>query len=274
LIRELARRTRKGWPAILILGMAYAIFEEAFTTQSLFNPNYLHLHLLSPAYIPSLGISAWWTLWMLNVHPIWSIATPIALIEACFPDRARTPWLGKWGIAITAVLFVLGAVMSTLISLKQDPFVAQPVQLASAAVVCAALIAAAFLAPRNRKPAAYGWIPNPLLSGMFALGLGSILLLIPSVWGWLAFLSMLMCDLVALLAVWTWSRRIGWSLQHQLALAAGAALAYGWHSFLQQPVVPTSPSVVRVGNAIFVLAAVWLIWFATKRSRATVAIQP
>src|SRR5580698_10225032 len=34
LIREVARRTGRGWPAILVLGMAYAIFEEAFTTQS------------------------------------------------------------------------------------------------------------------------------------------------------------------------------------------------------------------------------------------------
>ena len=45
LIRETVRRTGRGWPSILLLGMAYAIFEEAFTTQSLFNPNYLRLNL-------------------------------------------------------------------------------------------------------------------------------------------------------------------------------------------------------------------------------------
>jgi hypothetical protein len=82
LIREVVRRTGRGWPSILLLGMAYGIFEEAFTTQSLFNPNYLKLNLglLTPAYIPSLGIGAWWTLWMLMVHGIWSISTPIALV--------------------------------------------------------------------------------------------------------------------------------------------------------------------------------------------------
>ena len=97
LIREVVRRTGRGWPSILLLGMAYAILEEAFTTQSLFNPNYLKLNLglLAPAYIPALGMGAWWTLWMLMVHGIWSISTPIALIEACVPDRARTPWLGQ-----------------------------------------------------------------------------------------------------------------------------------------------------------------------------------
>jgi hypothetical protein len=30
LIRETDRRAQRGWPAILVLGMAYAIFEEAF----------------------------------------------------------------------------------------------------------------------------------------------------------------------------------------------------------------------------------------------------
>jgi hypothetical protein len=69
--------------------MAYALVEEAFTTQSLFNPHYLKLNLglLAPAYITALGIGAWW--WMLMVHGIWSISTPIALIEACVPDRAH-----------------------------------------------------------------------------------------------------------------------------------------------------------------------------------------
>ena len=109
LIREAVRRTGRGWPSILLLGMAYAIFEEAYTTQSLFNPNYLKLNLglLTPAYIPSLGISAWWTLWMFMVHGIWSISTPIALVEACVPDRARTPWLGRVGLVVVALCFCL-----------------------------------------------------------------------------------------------------------------------------------------------------------------------
>lgn len=271
LIREVARRTQKGWPAIIILGMAYAIFEEAFTTQSLFNPNYLHLHLLRPAYVPSLGISAWWTLWMLNVHPIWSIGVPIALIEACVPQRARTPWLDRVGIAITAILFAVGAIMSTLISLKQDPFTASLVQFASAAVVCIAFITIALTLPPNRRPKTHGWVPSPVLAGLFALGVGSVLQIVPQSWGWLAFLSILVCDLVALVAVWKWFRHTGWSLRQQLALASGATLAYGLHSFLQQPVIATPASVVRAGNAIFLIAATCLVWFAIRRCRGTVA---
>ena len=88
LIRELARRAGRGWPTILLLGVAYAIIEEAFTTQSLFNPHYLGLHLLTHAFIPALGISAWWTLFMLNVHPFWSVGVSIALAEGLYPNPA------------------------------------------------------------------------------------------------------------------------------------------------------------------------------------------
>src|SRR5580698_10058316 len=72
LIREIARRTGRGWPTILVLAFAYAVFEEAFTTQTLFNPNYLHLNLglLKPAYIPALGIGAWWTVFVLTLHTV------------------------------------------------------------------------------------------------------------------------------------------------------------------------------------------------------------
>ena len=40
LIREMARRFGLGWPSIILLGLAYAVIEEAFVTESLFNPHH------------------------------------------------------------------------------------------------------------------------------------------------------------------------------------------------------------------------------------------
>jgi hypothetical protein len=68
-----------------------------------------------------------------------------------------------------------------------------------------------------------------------------------------------------LLSVFALSRKEGWGLRHQLALGAGAALAYGWHAFLQQPAVGQSGMTVRIGNAIFLAGAIALIAFAAKR---------
>src|SRR5580692_9777055 len=132
LIREIVRRTGRGWPSIFVLAFAYAVFEEAFTTQTLFNPNYLHLNLglLKPAYIPALGIGAWWTVFVLTLHTVWSISVSIGLVEALVPERATTPWLGSTGLTVTTALFILGAVASTALAIKQDHFIASRAQFA------------------------------------------------------------------------------------------------------------------------------------------------
>jgi hypothetical protein len=268
LIREVARRTGRGWPSILLLGMAYGLVEEAFTTQSLFNPNYLKLNLglLTPAYIPALGIGAWWTLWMLMVHGIWSISTPIALIEACVPDRSRTPWLGRVGLGVVAVLFLLGAVATTLMGYKRDHFMASIPQFVGAAVVIVVLIVMAFWFPAARRPAADRTAPSPWILGLVALAFASAAMLVPMHWGWGAVAALLALDLGMIAVVAAWARRGAMVLTHQLALGAGAALAYGWHAFLQPPAVGGMDASVRVGNAIFLAGAIALIWFAARRN--------
>lgn len=267
LIREVVRRAGRGWPSILVLGMAYAIFEEAYTTQSLFNPNYLKLNLglLTPAYIPSLGIGAWWTLWMLMVHAIWSMSTPIALLEACVPDRSRTPWLGRAGIAVVAIVFLFGAAASTAISYRQDHFVAAKAQFAGAAIAIAVLVALAFRAPAFRSYAVRRLAPSPWLLGVVALLLASAALMVPMQWGWSAVAALLALDAAMLIVVVMWARVGTMTLAHQLALGAGAALAYGWHAFLQHPAVGTLDTSVRVGNAIFLAGAIGLIWFGARQ---------
>jgi hypothetical protein len=267
LIRETVRRTGRGWPSIFVLGMAYAILEEAITTQSLFNPDYLHLHLglLQPAYIPALGIGAWWTLWMLNVHPVWSIAVSIALIEATVPDRAATPWLGRIGYTLTCVVFAIGVAGSTLIGYRQDHFLASTAQLVSSIAVIVILTAGAFLLPRTFARREAGWAPNPWIAGVLALAAGSAALLTPKSWGWGAVAVLLALDLSMFFAVLIWSRR-NWTLLHKLALAAGAALAYAWHAFIETPAVGKVDPSLRAGNAIFALAAIGLIWLGARRT--------
>jgi len=270
LIRELVRRAGRGWPSILVLGMAYAIFEEAFTTQSLFNPDYLklNLHLLAPAYIAALGIGGWWTLWMFNVHAIWSIATPIALVEAAVPDRARSPWLGRVGLAVVTCVFLFGAVMLTVVGYRQDHFVASTAQFVGAAAAVAVLAAIAFLLPRSGPTQGQGGAPSAWMPAVATLAFGSAALLVPKEWGWGAVAAVLGLDAVIAALVWTWSQRPGWGLKHQLALGAGTALAYGWHAFVQHPAIGPVDASVRVGNAIFLLSAIALIAFAAKRAGA------
>src|SRR3954468_11985130 len=149
LIREVVRRSSKGWPTILLLAFAYAVLEEALTTQTLFNPNYLklNLHLLDPAYIPALGIGGWWTIFVLTLHTVWSISTSIALIEAWVPERASMPSLGRVGLSIDSLLFVVAAGASTRFQMKNDPFRASEAQFVVSGIVVVVAVVVAFLLP-------------------------------------------------------------------------------------------------------------------------------
>jgi hypothetical protein len=268
LIREAVRHTGRGWPSIFVLAFAYAIFEEAFTTQTLFNPNYLHLnlHLLDHAYIPVLGIGIWWTIFVLTLHTVWSVSVSIALVESLVPDRATTPWLGGIGLAVTSVLFLLAAAASTALEIKQDHFVASIPQFAVAAIVCALTIVAAFCLPMRSSGRVPGWVPSPWLVGAGSLAAGSVFLLVPNVWGWWAVLLYVVLDLAIFAAVFVFSHRAGWNSQHRLGLAGGAALAYAWHAFIQHPAVGNGGRVVRVGNAIFAVGLIVLLVIAARRT--------
>jgi hypothetical protein len=268
LIREVVRRARRGWPSILVLGAAYALVEEAFTTQSLFNPDYLHLHghFLTHAWIPFLHMGGWWTLFMLNLHAFWSISVSIALVEALFPAQADQPWLGRLGDSIVFVLFLIGCVFGTLITLKQDRWVAPAWQFVSASVVILLLVALAF---RLRPVEAHhesGYVPPPGFTGAITFVLGFCVLMIPPGLNWGAVAAMLALDVVFLVPVSVLSRRAAWNRLHILSLAAGGAVAYGTHAFLAHPVAGGVGLVARIGNVIFLAAAVAVIVAGARRT--------
>lgn len=271
LIREVVRQRGRGWPTILWLGAAYAVLEEGLVTQSLFNPDYLrlHLHFLAPAHIPWLGIGGWWTMLMLNVHTFWSIGASIALTEGLWPERTREPWLGRVGHAFVATVFLFGAVGNTFIGHKQNHFWASRMQLGVAALVCALLVVVAFATPAGmtrRKSS----VPSPWLTGVAALLLGLLFELIFPQWGWGAVGLMFAVDAVFLGMVLVLSRRTSWTLLHTLSLGAGGAVAYGLHAFLQKP-FGGGVVLARVGNVIFLAIAVVLIVLAVRRTADVVA---
>ena len=105
LIRELARRRDSGWERIFLLGAAYAIIEEGLAIQSIFNPNLFNAGLLGGR---ALGVNWVWSLWTIGYHIVWSISLPIFLTELLFPGRRSEPWLGRVGLVIVGVLYVLG----------------------------------------------------------------------------------------------------------------------------------------------------------------------
>jgi hypothetical protein len=267
LIREIARRTNGGWPMIITLALAYGIFEEAFTTQTLFNPNYLglNLHLLDHGFIPALGIGAWWTVFVLTLHTIWSISVSIGLVEALVPDRATEPWLRTLGLTIVSILLVAVAIVMTKHSIDSDHFIATKAQFVWSAVFVVVVAVAAFFLPRSvrKNP---GPAPNPWVVGIAALALTSLFVGVRPAWGWGAVACYFALDMVAIAVFSVWSRRTGWNGLHRLALAGGAALTYAWHAFFQAPVTGGSAMLNLISHLVFGFGLLILLWFAARRT--------
>ena len=269
LIRETVRRTGRGWASILVLGLAYGILEEAFLDQTLFNPDFLglHLHLLEPAFLPALGIGAWWTIFVLTLHTVWSISVSIALAEALVPDRAETRWLGGVGLAVVAVFFALAATAMALNFIRQDAhhFVASRSQFAWSAIACVALIVIALSLPRRMPELADGTVPSPWVLGFATFISGMIFLFVPQRWAWGAVGIYVLLDIFWIATILRWSARRAWDGRHRLALAGGAAMAYGAHAFVQTPAVGAVNPVTRIGNAVFACLALCVIGLGARR---------
>ena len=267
-IRELSRRSGRGWPTILILGVAYGVAEEGLADMSLFNPNFLGQHLLS--YGNLFGVGWPWWFFVLTLHAVWSIGVSIALAEALFARRGEYPWLGRTGLVISGVVFVLGLVLVHFVG--GEGYQLSAGQLALSLVLVAVIAAVAFLVPRQRitQAADPRQAPTPWLTGGLAFVLTSAFmaatrlsyaLKLPAA---VLILVYFLLYGLGLFAVWRWSRRIGWSAEHKFALAAGALLTYAWYGFVQAP----HDALDLIGQAIFALLALGILILVGRRVRA------
>jgi hypothetical protein len=276
LIREVTRRTGRGWPTIILLGLAFGVFEEGVITQSLFNPNYLaqNLHLLDPGYIKALGIGALWTVFVLGGHMLWSISAPIEIVEESTRSRRTTPWLGRTGLIVVSVLFVVGCVISFAVTKAEDadaPFSASATQIGVSVAVVVVLVAVAFLLPhrtaRGEESGGTGRAPSAwvVFAATVVAGLGwGLLAGATSLPWWPASIAIaLVCLVILGVLVARWSRRDGWGPWHRFAVAAGALVTSGWHAFAMEYSKP--PIIDIVSRTIYLLGAAVIVWLAVRR---------
>ena len=262
LIRETARRTGRGWPAMILFAAAYALLEEGPIDMMLWNPHYGGEDLAA-AYpgtaIPFLDTSGLLLQDVFAVHTIWSISVPIAIMETFSADPAR-PWLGRKGLTVTAVIFVLATPLLSAMQIAESKFVATSVELAWCTVAIVALIVAGLVAGRRTAARRAATAPRPWIVGVTAFTLTTLYFLRDSLPGsrWLTVAAG--CALFAVGAVLCvrWSRSRGWDAAHRLAVAGGALLTYVWVGLLNS------------GNPIFGIGAIVLLFIAARRVRKTV----
>jgi hypothetical protein len=276
LIREAVRRTGRGWPSFVLLALAYALLEEGLLTQSLFNPDYLHLRLLDYGFVPALGTSPAWTIYVVGIHVIWSLAVPLGLAEAMFADRRTAPWLGKFGLALFGLLFAAGLVMVAAFSLRGSAFRASPVQLGTCAIIIAALVAAAFAAFRPSVAREDGLKPafRPLTIGATCFIAGSTFLGIyvlggprghwpwPLTVGTEAAVAIFLCIFFA-----GATRSRAWGAVQTWAAATGGLLCYAWLGYRTDQALHGPGH--AAGHSLFVvLLLAFAIWAGRRAASA------
>jgi hypothetical protein len=275
LVREVTRRAGRGWPTMILLGLAYAVFEEGLIVQTLFNPSYLGHDLISATHLPALGMGAWWTVFVLTLHTIWSTSVAIALSEALVARPATQPWLGRVGLAVATALLILGAVGNFFVTYSTERFVATGGQLAGAAAVVVVLAVAAFLLPQRPAPTGdAGPAPNqrsaprPWVVGGVTLVAASLFMAPRDIQSWFTVAGWLLLFVVFGIVLVRWSRARGWDGTHRLAVAGGALLTYAWVSFPMRPVLGATGTLDLIGNTVFALAAVGLLAGCWRRTLA------
>jgi len=237
LIRETVRATGRGWASLVLLAIAYGLFEEGFITQSLFNPDYLHLRLLDFGYLPVLGTALPWALFVVSIHVVWSIAVPIALIESAFPERRDQAWLGTWGRAGYALAFLAGAALIAVFTYKQLPFMASPLQLGAVGALIVASCIVAIKLPRAGT-ALSPCMPSVILVFLASFLAGSAFMLAgrraQPAWhlGWMEVVALsLGIEALFVVLVHAWTRGGRWDEPRRFALTAGGFLVYAWIGF-------------------------------------------
>ena len=235
LIREITRRTGRGWPTILLLSAAFGVIQAGLIDQTLFHheinpddPDWATQALVT--LIPGLGVDAASLLNYVGGHVIWSFAAPIAVVESCAPRIADRRWLGRVGVGVMVALWALSAALIYTDTAADST--AGPAHLIGAAVVAIALITAAFTVrpARTRSSAkAPSWW---LVGGVTGVAWCASQLL-PATWVGVTVNVVAMVVLGWLLL--RWSRRQGWGRRHVLAAAGSALVVRAALSFLVEP---------------------------------------
>jgi hypothetical protein len=276
LIRELVRRSGRGWASILLLGAAYGLVEEGLVSQSLFNPN---LYNAADWGARILGINGVFTETVIVIHAVWSAAIPILLTDLLFPDRRNAPYLGRVGLVVTGICYALGVALLWLVAHISFAagYEASPILLGLTALVTLALVVVALgVLPRKApRPVREISAPHPWVVFLVIGSSGFIWHTVLFLWRiqpmfshWpLVLLPMLSSAAIFVGIAWLvsrWSQAQDWNDLHLLALVGGALICHALSGWLS----PTHTLADRAALTALALAmAGFLSWFALRVHR-------
>ncbi|MFG1867445.1 hypothetical protein [Micromonospora arborensis] len=281
LIRETARHLGTGWPTIVLLAAAFGVLQAGLVDQSLFNPDFLDdtqyadTRVAAEAtLVPGLEFSLRQAFDYVGNHIVLTVCAPIVLIESFLgPDRRLRPWLGRPGLLVVSLIYLLGSLFIFSDINADKVFLASPLQLTFAALLVLALVATALL-PRWRRPhpRRFRRAPHPLWVGLpvVLVRLGSDLT--PG-WPGMAIALALAAAAGGMIAYW--SSRDGWGQRHVLVAGTAGLVMAAAFAYLVPPYSPASPAAALAGDIAVTVITVALVggaWWRLRRALPSVHV--
>ncbi|BDH56968.1 hypothetical protein [Tsukamurella sp. PLM1] len=262
LAREVARRRGWGWGPLLWLCLGLGVTQACLIDQSLFAEDYMGYEgweaMREATYLPALGFSAGNVLTFIGGHVIFSFGAPVALAEQWRPRTADSPWLGRTGVVLSPIAYLLTAGM---IVADPESRTASPAQLAGAVAVVLACVAAAVVTGSrssavSARPPTRVWVvflaALPLAAaGEYLGGEG---------WARLAMGALAMAGIALLLRT---AGRGRWRSVHVAAVGFAYLLVRGVLAFTYYPLlghVDAAPKYAH--NTVMLLVVLAAGWFA------------
>ncbi|MET8229695.1 hypothetical protein ABZS77_03325 [Micromonospora sp. NPDC005298] len=266
LIRETARHLGAGWPTIVLLAAAFGVLQAGLVDQSLFNPHYLDdtqyadtRAAAEATLVPGLGFSFRQAFDYVGNHIVLTICAPIVFVESFLGAKRRLrPWLGRPGLAVVGVLYLLGSLLVFTSPEGRKNFLASPLQLAFATAVVLALVAVALL-PRWRRPhpRRVRRVPHPLWVGLLVVLVHLGTDLTP---GWAGVVIALALAATVGTVVVHWSSSLTWGQRHVLAAGSASVVSAAAFAYLVPPYSPASPAAALAGDvAVTVVTAALVV---------------
>jgi hypothetical protein len=265
--RELTVRWDKGWFCLVLLGIAYGIYEEAIVARSVWDPNWAELGALAD-YSYWGGITWTWTEVLLHFHLTISIISSVVLVTVMYPERRHERWVSNRALAACFVGLVVWAPILALF----NPFMPPISGFILAWAAIAGLAYAAWRLPVQVFPSRAGTSVRPLWYGVVAavnmtVVFVSLFVLPEENLSWLPAWPVMFAFVAALDGITFWlimrwsGNGTAWDDRHKLALVIGM-LAF----FIPLLVLKDIDEGFGGSSVVAVLAAwgLWTLWLSTQ----------
>ena len=269
--RELKTRWGKGWFSLVLLGIAFGLYEEAIVARSFWNPHWAELGALGN-YTYWQGVSWTYAEVLIHFHLTVSIISSVVLTEIIYFDQRQKQWVNNRGL----VACFVGLALWMPVLMVLNPFVPPPGGFILAWITIAGLVYAAWRLPAQIFPRRPGKSIHPFWYGVTgAVNMTVVFItvfILPEInpsWlpGWpvmFAFVAIL--DVLTFWLVMHWSGNgTDWDDRHKLALVIGML------AFFIVFIGLTDPSDGFSGSSIVAVVAAWLLWKLWIRTRAQYA---